>query len=33
MQVFGAPKTEQVIAKAKLGAVPDATLVDTNYCV
>ena len=32
-QVFGAPKTEQEIAKAKLGAVPDATLVDTNYCV
>ena len=32
-RVFGAPKTEQEIAKAKLGAVPDATLVDTNYCV
>lgn len=32
-RVFGAPKTEQEIAKVKLGAVPDATLVDTNYCV
>ena len=32
-RVFGAQKTEQEIAKAKLSAVPGATLTDTNYCV
>ena len=33
-RVFAAPKNEDEIAKAKLSAIPDTTLVDTNYyCV
>ena len=32
-RVFGTQKTEQEIAKAKLSAVPGATVTDTNYCV
>ena len=30
---FAAPKSREEIAKAKLSAVPEKTLIDTNYCV